>query len=267
MQPAPIVPSTTLPGFKRVAPSTADTSRAQVKKFFPGEEDEPNKAQMDIEQIIAAAERAAMQREQREKANLPPNPAMQASMPSAPREPDSQPPNPHGRRWPAPPLPNKDSSYSLVYQGPPTQNEPQYSPMPPDDQVMKQQYSQDGPAISANLDHANGTVDDLDQSKGSVTPMQVPTKSSRLKPGELYERLNQVGEGTYGKVYKARNAETGQMVALKRIRMEAEKDGFPITSVREIKLLQSMRHDNIIQLMEMMVSQGIATIVFTVTHS
>ncbi|GEM10262.1 cyclin-dependent protein kinase [Rhodotorula toruloides] len=75
-------------------------------------------------------------------------------------------------------------------------------------------------------------------------------------PTELYERLVQVGEGTYGKVYKARNVETGGLVALKRIRMEAEKDGFPVTAVREIKLLQTLRHPNAVELVEMLVSKG-----------
>jgi CTD kinase subunit alpha len=45
-------------------------------------------------------------------------------------------------------------------------------------------------------------------------------------------------------------------VALKRIRMESERDGFPVTAMREIKLLQSLRHDNIVRLYEMMVSNG-----------
>lgn len=80
---------------------------------------------------------------------------------------------------------------------------------------------------------------------------------SPLRHGEdLYEILNQVGEGTFGKVYKARNTGNGRYVALKRIRMEAERDGFPVTAMREIKLLQSLRHENIIRLYEMMVSEG-----------
>lgn len=85
-----------------------------------------------------------------------------------------------------------------------------------------------------------------------------PAKSSRSRvaPGEAYERLAQVGEGTYGKVYKARRIEDGALVALKRIRMEQEKDGFPVTSMREIKLLQALRHENVVRLSEMMVSKG-----------
>ena len=73
---------------------------------------------------------------------------------------------------------------------------------------------------------------------------------------DLYTITSQVGEGTFGKVYKARNTVTNVFVALKRIRMEAEKDGFPVTAMREIKLLQSLKHENVIHLYEMMVSKG-----------
>ncbi|TNY22438.1 kinase-like domain-containing protein [Rhodotorula diobovata] len=89
-----------------------------------------------------------------------------------------------------------------------------------------------------------------------------PPPATSAAPTELYERLVQVGEGTYGKVYKARNFETGGLVALKRIRMEAEKDGFPVTAVREIKLLQSLRHPNVVSLIEMLVSKGHVYMVF-----
>jgi hypothetical protein len=85
---------------------------------------------------------------------------------------------------------------------------------------------------------------------------EVEPPISKLQPGEAYERLACVGEGTYGKVYKARRVEDGSFRALKRIRMEGEKDGFPVTAMREIKLLQSLKHENIIRLYEMMVSKG-----------
>lgn len=81
-------------------------------------------------------------------------------------------------------------------------------------------------------------------------------------PAELYQLVNQVGEGTFGKVYKAKNVVTGNLVALKRIKVEAEKDGFPVTALREIKLLQSLSHPNIIFLHEMMVSKGNVYMVF-----
>ncbi|KAH9482688.1 CTD kinase subunit alpha [Psilocybe cubensis] len=79
---------------------------------------------------------------------------------------------------------------------------------------------------------------------------------------DLYKIISQVGEGTFGKVYKARNTITGNYVALKRIRMESEKDGFPVTAMREIKLLQSLRQENVVRLYEMMVSNGSVYMVF-----
>lgn len=95
--------------------------------------------------------------------------------------------------------------------------------------------------------------------QGSFTTQATPSAvSSVVLAGntEIYERIVQVGEGTYGKVYKAKNVETGGLVALKRIRMEAEKDGFPVTAVREIKLLQNLKHPNVVDLIEMMVSKS-----------
>ncbi|KAJ3410941.1 kinase subunit of RNA polymerase II carboxy-terminal domain kinase I [Chytridiales sp. JEL 0842] len=67
---------------------------------------------------------------------------------------------------------------------------------------------------------------------------------------QLYEKTAMVGEGTYGKVYKAVHRDTGMTVALKRVRIETEREGFPITGLREIKILTSLRHTNVIQLLQ-----------------
>lgn len=71
-----------------------------------------------------------------------------------------------------------------------------------------------------------------------------------------------VGAGTYGKVFKAIHIYTQNKVALKKIRMEGEKDGFPITAVREIRLLQHLRHDNVVSLHEVMVEKNECFMVF-----
>lgn len=71
-----------------------------------------------------------------------------------------------------------------------------------------------------------------------------------------------IGSGTYGKVFKGLNAYTKKAVALKKIRMEGERDGFPVTAVREIKLLQSLRHKNIVELREVMVEKNDCYMVF-----
>jgi cyclin-dependent kinase 12/13 len=70
-----------------------------------------------------------------------------------------------------------------------------------------------------------------------------------------YTDADQIGEGTYGKVYKGTDSK-GQKVALKMIRMENEKEGFPITAIREIKLLSTLKHENIVNLREIVRSKG-----------
>ncbi|KAL8900071.1 MAG: hypothetical protein Q9207_005865 [Kuettlingeria erythrocarpa] len=71
-----------------------------------------------------------------------------------------------------------------------------------------------------------------------------------------------IGSGTYGKVFKAIHVYTKNLVALKKIRMEGEKDGFPVTAIREIKLLQSLKHENVVQLQEVMVENNDCFMVF-----
>jgi CTD kinase subunit alpha len=71
-----------------------------------------------------------------------------------------------------------------------------------------------------------------------------------------------VGSGTYGKVFKAVHVYTKGLVALKKIRMEGEKDGYPVTAVREIKLLQSLKHQNVVDLQEVMVEKNDCFMVF-----
>ncbi|XP_054784846.1 cell division control protein 2 homolog C [Prosopis cineraria] len=57
---------------------------------------------------------------------------------------------------------------------------------------------------------------------------------------EKYEKLEKVGEGTYGKVYKAKEKASGQLVALKKTRLEMDEEGIPPTALREISLLQML---------------------------
>ncbi|XP_010767697.1 cyclin-dependent kinase 10 [Notothenia coriiceps] len=68
-----------------------------------------------------------------------------------------------------------------------------------------------------------------------------------------FEKFNRIGEGTYGIVYRARDTKSDEIVALKKVRMDKEKDGVPISSLREITLLLRLRHPNIVELKEVVV--------------
>ena len=100
---------------------------------------------------------------------------------------------------------------------------------------------------------------------------------------DVFEKLEQIGEGTYGQVrtpqrptaanvltrpltrrapcarvlqvYMAKSRETGEIVALKKVRMDNEKEGFPITAIREIKILKSLTHNNVVKMKEIVVSR------------
>jgi cyclin-dependent kinase len=67
---------------------------------------------------------------------------------------------------------------------------------------------------------------------------------------DRYSKIEKVGEGTYGVVYKARDTGTGQVVALKKIRLEAEDEGVPSTAIREISLLKELKDDHIVRLLD-----------------
>ncbi|KAF1941701.1 Pkinase-domain-containing protein [Clathrospora elynae] len=75
---------------------------------------------------------------------------------------------------------------------------------------------------------------------------------------ENYQKLEKVGEGTYGVVYKARDLTTKdqRIVALKKIRLEAEDEGVPSTAIREISLLKEMNDPNIVRLLNIVHADG-----------
>ncbi|XP_051698013.1 cyclin-dependent kinase 10 isoform X4 [Oryctolagus cuniculus] len=85
-------------------------------------------------------------------------------------------------------------------------------------------------------------------------------KLGRCRSVKEFEKLNRIGEGTYGIVYRARDTQTDEIVALKKVRMDKEKDGIPISSLREITLLLRARHPNIVELKEVVVGNHLESI-------
>ena len=67
---------------------------------------------------------------------------------------------------------------------------------------------------------------------------------------EEYEKLEKIGEGTYGKVFRARDRRTGRIVALKKTRLEMEEEGVPSTALREVSLLQMLsENEHVVKLL------------------
>jgi cell division cycle 2-like protein len=68
-----------------------------------------------------------------------------------------------------------------------------------------------------------------------------------------FERLNHIEEGSYGWVSRAKDITTGEVVALKKLKIENSPDGFPVTGLREIQTLLEARHPNVVYLREVVI--------------
>ncbi|KAK6166019.1 cyclin-dependent kinase 5 [Patella vulgata] len=79
---------------------------------------------------------------------------------------------------------------------------------------------------------------------------------------QAYEKLEKIGEGTYGTVFKAKNRETHEIVALKRVRLDDDDEGVPSSALREICLLKELKHTNIVRLHDVLHSEKKLTLVF-----
>lgn len=65
-----------------------------------------------------------------------------------------------------------------------------------------------------------------------------------------FDKLEKLGEGTYGIVYKAKDLQKNTIVALKKIRLENEDEGMPSTAMREIAILKELSHPSIVSLID-----------------
>ncbi|XP_059803380.1 cyclin-dependent kinase 1 [Hemitrygon akajei] len=77
-----------------------------------------------------------------------------------------------------------------------------------------------------------------------------------------YVKIEKIGEGTYGVVYKGRHKTTQQIVAMKKIRLESEEEGVPSTAIREISLLKELQHPNIVCLQDILMQDARLYLIF-----
>jgi serine/threonine protein kinase len=92
--------------------------------------------------------------------------------------------------------------------------------------------------------------------------MSVAEKKKQYNSLDRYLKMEKVGEGTYGVVYKAKDLVTGDIVALKKIRLDAEDEGVPSTAIREISLLKELAHPNIVRLVNVLLIENKLYLVF-----
>jgi len=89
-------------------------------------------------------------------------------------------------------------------------------------------------------------------------PSPTPTSGGLSR----YLKLEKLGEGNYGCVYKARDKVTGSLVALKKIKLDDNDDGVPSTAIREVAILQDIIHPSIVKLEQVILEKGQLYLVF-----
>ncbi len=166
-------------------------------------------------------------------------------------------PPPPGR--PAPPPPPSSANGSRPKPpappiAPPPQSNTKRAPPPPPPPPKS------APPSTVTFSYQNGK-------RPTEATEQSPQKRSRcssmsirapvvLRDVNVFLKKHQVGEGTYGSVFVGQDKETKDIVALKRINTEQEENGFPITAIREVKILKALNHENIVTLKEIVTSKG-----------
>jgi serine/threonine protein kinase len=79
---------------------------------------------------------------------------------------------------------------------------------------------------------------------------------------DRYQKVEKLGEGTYGVVYKAIDQTNNEVIALKKIRLEHEDEGVPSTAIREISLVRDCQHPNIVKLKDIVHGESKLYIIF-----
>ncbi|XP_044137864.1 cyclin-dependent kinase 11B isoform X7 [Bufo gargarizans] len=122
--------------------------------------------------------------------------------------------------------------------------------------------------------HSNAQTDgDYVPDSPVISPVELKQELPKYLPAlqgcrsvEEFQCLNRIEEGTYGVVYRAKDKKTDEIVALKRLKMEKEKEGFPITSLREINTILKAQHDNIVRVREIVVGSNMDKIYIVMNY-
>lgn len=115
---------------------------------------------------------------------------------------------------------------------------------------------------------AHGDSGAPDAKEGAAKLMRFPIgRWGKCRSVENYDKLNDIEEGTYGWVSRAKEASSGKVVALKRLKIEpSDRNGLPVTGLREIQILRDCSHRNIVNLEEVVVGDDTSKIEKYVTN-
>jgi len=129
--------------------------------------------------------------------------------------------------------------------------------IPPQDTAYEHS---DRPAKRRRLS-ANGGAEDFAALPRKLLRFAAPTWGP-CRHVDNFERLNHIEEGSYGWVSRAKETATGEVVALKKLKMDNANDGFPVTALREIKTLQESRHRHVVDLREVVIGDALNEYIF-----
>ncbi|MCJ1243218.1 hypothetical protein MMC30_000415 [Trapelia coarctata] len=134
-------------------------------------------------------------------------------------------------------------------------------------------------AEAARIGEVNGTAQgstDRPSKRRKLSPELQENGAAKSAPAKLlrfpasewgpcrhvdnFEKLNHIEEGSYGWVSRARETATGEIVALKKLKMDNSPDGFPVTGLREIQTLMESHHTNIVNLREVVMGDTMSDV-------
>lgn len=121
--------------------------------------------------------------------------------------------------------------------------------------------NQGASALSSSAGNSSSSTAGRSAASASRAPAGKATKATSRQLAhepvlaDAYEKIGvPVGEGTYGTVWKAQCRRTGQLVAMKKVVLRKEREGFPPTAIREVKALRKLTHPNIVVLLDICVA-------------
>ncbi|KAL8858249.1 MAG: hypothetical protein Q9178_005261 [Gyalolechia marmorata] len=120
----------------------------------------------------------------------------------------------------------------------------------------KQQYQQNQQPLSGQVPHTS-----FRHPSGPSGTLPTPKAIMDKRHPSSFQQLEKLGEGTYATVFKGRNRQTGELVALKEIHLDSE-EGTPSTAIREISLMKELKHENIVSLQDVIHTENKLMLVF-----